>query len=161
MHKGIFLIGQIQDPTKGYLDPSNSSGKIGEEGGGSDDVCLSYLLSRPPLIPSQSLQVSFDCVEWISVTETGNPGTPDQVWVHNELRAKQSRFNKEANKHHRHRSYIIYKRLSMTCHVKLLLARDKKQSKDAPESVSNLITDTKVDVYLAYMRRLRDACVTG
>ena len=31
-----------------------------------------------------TLQVSFDHVEWIGVTESGNPGTPEQEWAHNE-----------------------------------------------------------------------------
>jgi len=124
-----------------------------------------------------TLQVCFDNVEWISVTETGNTGTPDNVWAHNELSAQQSRFKRDSSdSQHRHRSYVIYKRLSMLCHVKLLPLGEKgqkqnngrqqstvKSSSRAPptQPVSTLISDTKVDVHIAYVRRLRDAGVTG
>ena len=128
-----------------------------------------------------TLQVSFDNVEWIGVTETGNPGTPEEVWKHNELAAQQSRFRRDhaSNNQQRHRSYIIYKRLSMLCSVKLLPSGDNQEHQNkktqkglqfhashsdddsSPDSVSTLISNTKIDVHLAYVRRLRDAGVTG
>lgn len=124
-----------------------------------------------------TLQVCLDNVEWISVTETGNPGTPDQVWEHNELGQQQSMFKRESmnQQQHRHRTYTIYKRLSMLCHVNLLPLGGQKQGNGGPifgakasstadeqqQAVSTLFSDTKVDVHVAYTRRLRDAGVTG
>jgi len=110
-----------------------------------------------------TLKVCLDDVEWIGVTETGNPGTPDMVWAHNELSFKGAT-------NQRHRSCTIYKKLSMMCHIKLLSSGDQKRTKGlqsnsgtsiTSESASSLLSNTKVDVYLGYVRRLRDASVRG
>ena len=115
-----------------------------------------------------TLQICFDNVEWISVTESGHHGTPDAVWAHNELSAQQSRYKNNNQQHqHRHRSYVIYKRLSMMCSVKLLSgvgisdSSSIKKGTTSKQSISNLISDTRVDLHVSYTRRLRDAGVAA
>ena len=104
-----------------------------------------------------TLNVCFDNVELISVTETGQAGTPEQVWAHNELAAQQSRFRREANQQ-RHRSYVIYKRFTMEMSVKLPTRRiDGTESK----VTSTLLSNTNMEVHIAYIRRLKDAGVSG
>ena len=107
------------------------------------------------------VSVTLENVEWISVSEAGNPGTPESVWAHNELFVQQNRFRKEGNAP-QHRSYIIYKRLSMICHVRLSSKAHYEQT-DKHEDVKStaLITNTQIDVHVAYIRRLRDAGVSG
>ncbi|EJK75579.1 hypothetical protein THAOC_02693, partial [Thalassiosira oceanica] len=104
-----------------------------------------------------TLNVCFDNVELISVTETGQAGTPEQVWAHNELRVQQPRFRREANEQ-RHRSYVIYKRFTMEMSVKLPTRRE-----DGTESkvISTLLSNTNMEVHIAYVRRLKDAGVSG
>ena len=107
------------------------------------------------------VSVTLENIEWISMTEAGNPGTPEAVWAHNELFAQQNRFRREGNMT-LHRSYIIYKRLSMICHVRLSSEAHYEQSisgKDVKSAA--LISNTQIDVHVAYSRRLRDAGVTG
>ena len=100
-----------------------------------------------------TLNVCFDNVELISVTETGQAGTPEQVWAHNELGVQQSRFRRDANQQ-RHRSYVIYKRFTMEMSVKLPTRTESK-------AVSSLLSNTNMEVHIAYVRRLKDAGVSG
>ena len=118
------------------------------------------------------VSVTLENVEWISVTEAGNAGTPDQIWAHNELFAQQNRFRQGNNSNlaPRHRSYIIYKRLSGVCHVRLSAeahythtqqSKNKCNNKEDMKNLASLISNTQIDVHVAYIRRLRDAGVTG
>lgn len=120
---------------------------------------------RGPWTPP-ALRVRLDDVEWICVTETGSAGTPEEVWAHNERSFQRS------GDRGRHRSCTIYKRLSMACHVELVPwglgagaptpnAFRNGTSLKRTESASSLLSNTKIDIYLAYVRRLRDAAVTG
>eukprot|EP00984_Skeletonema_dohrnii_P031853 scaffold24896_cov189-Skeletonema_dohrnii-CCMP3373.AAC.8 len=107
------------------------------------------------------VSVTLENIEWISVSEAGNPGTPESVWAHNELFAQQRRYRKEGNAP-QHRSYIIYKRLSMICHVRLSSEAHYEQTGKLKNVESAaLISNTQIDVHVAYIRRLRDAGVTG
>jgi hypothetical protein len=97
------------------------------------------------------------CSEWISVTQYGEVGTPEQIWAHNDLSAQQANIQSStrAGGGHHHRMYTIFKRLSFKAAVGIVDA-----TKAAVEQ-STLISDCNIDVHVAYTRRLRDAGITG
>lgn len=103
------------------------------------------------------------------------------IWAHNDLSAQQSRVRKDAAARasgHQHRTYTIFKRLTMVGCVKLLDAnqspptakdgtdrlsrsRSRPYSSHASVESSMLISDCNIEIHVAYLRRLRDAAITG
>lgn len=104
--------------------------------------------------------------EWISVTQHGEIGTPEQIWAHNELSAQQASMRRDAattrgavvNSRHHHRMYSIFKRLSFLGCVRLIDSKNLDSYKKKGQST--LISDCKVDMHVGYTRRLRDAAIT-
>ena len=111
-----------------------------------------------------ALRCVIDDVEWISVCQSGHPGTPEEVWAHNNNSNNDeggfsSRFIREGP-----RSYIIYKRMSATCRIDLAPGGLKGGGGGAVEAgtwSSTILSDAKIEVHLAYTRRLRDSGVSG
>jgi hypothetical protein len=113
------------------------------------------------------------CREWISVTQHGNIGTPEQIWAHNDLSAQQNNMKQNAARGgHHHRIYTIYKRLSFKGCVGLLdefskaicpgqLKKPQSSKQFSSTEQSTLISDCNIDMHVAYTRRLRDAAITG
>lgn len=103
--------------------------------------------------------------EWISVTQHGEVGTPEQTWSHNDLSAQQASMKRDAAKGasgggHHHRMYTIYKRLSFKGCVGLI-DRVSKEGSTTTKQSNSMISNCKIDVHVAYTRRLRDAAITG
>lgn len=108
-----------------------------------------------------------DDVEWISVCQSGHPGTPEDVWAHNNNSNNDtggeggfsSRFIRDGP-----RSYIIYKRMTATSRIDLAPGGLKGGGGGAVEAgtwSSTILSDAKIEVHLAYTRRLRDSSVSG
>ncbi|KAL3803648.1 hypothetical protein HJC23_003702 [Cyclotella cryptica] len=122
----------------------------------------------PPLV-----MVTLKNVEWISVTEMGSVGTPEMVWAHNDLSAQQSRMRRDAaarTSGHQHRTYTIFKRLTMIGCVRLVDAdQSRPKTNDGTGRSSRslllespmIISDCNIEMHVAYLRRLRDAAITG
>ena len=112
---------------------------------------------------------AFRCViddaEWISVCQSGHPGTPEDVWAHNNNSNNDtggeggfsSRFVGP-------RSYIIYKRMSATCRIDLAPGGLRGGGGGVVEAgtwSSTILSGAMIEVHLAYTRRLRDSGVSG
>ena len=92
-------------------------------------------------------------------------GTPEQVWSHNDLSAQQANLRRDtvrgAGGGGYHRMYTIYKRLSFKSCVDLIDRVIKEGDSGHTEQSNNMISDCKIDLHVAYTRRLRDAAITG
>jgi hypothetical protein len=72
-----------------------------------------------------SFRLRFDDIEWTSITECGMPGTPDAIWAHNDDRdVVEAAPTSNNHGRRRHRTYVIYKRLSGTFRVELMTRRE-------------------------------------